>query len=127
ASEALGEVSRRDVTVQPHLGHDTHTHPLLEHRGMEGTFNVVPDSSHKPYLVAHFAKVEAKVRGRSSGDQIILIPKKMEAENFTDADGASVVITANRQRPTFAETAEVYVEITPEGYAAYDPINLINI
>ena len=123
------------VTVQPHLGHDTHTHPLHTHRGRTGEFVVVPDSSHRPYIIDHFVELEASytdegapsAEALTGRDRILLRPKVVEAENYTEADGARLVVTANRQLPTFAEETEVFVELGDGGYASLAPVDLYGI
>lgn len=123
------------VTVRPFLGHDTHTHPLLEHRGREGTFVVVPDFTHKPYIIDHFVEVEATYTDRgapgtgslSGTDRILLRPRLVQAENYTGAENVELAVTANRQWPTFAEVTEVFIDVDSDGYVWFEPVNLHGI
>ena len=120
------------VTLQPLLGHDTHTHPLRAHRGIAGTFNVVPDSSHKPYIINHFVKLVASytdeggpgVPQLTSTDEVLLYPNVLQAENTSITQGTELEITANRQRPDFADQTDVYVSMENGGYVAFAPVNL---
>jgi hypothetical protein len=123
------------VTLQPLLGHDTHTHPLRAHRGSTGTFNVIPDFTHKPYIIDHFVRLVASYTDEgaagtpqlTSTDEIKLYPSVVEAENTSINEGAALEVTANRQRPDFAEQTDVYVSMDDGGYVAFAPVNLHGI
>ena len=120
------------VTLQPYLGHDTHEHPLHAHRGNVGTFKVVPDFSHKPYIIDHWVRIVANYADRglpslSASDEATLYPRVVQAENYSDAEGANLVITGNRQRPTFAHETEVYVELEHGEYVSLGAVNLHGI
>ena len=119
----------RDIAVQPYLAHDTHVHPLLRKRGPRGVVQVLPDFSHAPYVVAEYVELEA-VSGQGSSapaaadpSRIRLNPKRLQAENNTASEGAQLVVTANRQRPTFPEETEVFLEMEDGSYVVYEPID----
>ncbi|MGI9175128.1 MAG: hypothetical protein ACR2GR_07410 [Rhodothermales bacterium] len=54
-------------------------------------------------------------------------PRWFEAENYTDGQGARLVVTANRQRPTFAEEPDVLLEFGDEDPTSFVSVNLYGI
>ena len=117
------------VTVQPFLGHDTHEHALHRHRGQVGAFNVVPDPTHKPYVIDQYVRLVARYTDSgtpalTSSDEIILYPSVVQAENRSVGAGDNLVITGNRQRPGFPDETEVYVELEHAEYVSFSAMNL---
>jgi glucose/arabinose dehydrogenase len=123
------------VTLQPKLTHDTHTHALHQHRGNEGTFNVVPDTSHAPYLIDEYIEVVASYTDEgasnaprlTSSDTIRLYPSVVQAEHYMDGEGIGLSTTGSRQSPTWAQDTNVFLEAESGGYARYASVNLHGI
>ncbi|MEZ4699101.1 MAG: ThuA domain-containing protein [Rhodothermales bacterium] len=115
--------------VQPYLGHDTHTHRLKPVHGETGEVTVVPDLSHWPYIIDEFVELEAAPLDPSQGSphRIRLHPRRWQAENYTDAEGAQLVVTNNRQRPTFVDETEVFLEMKSDAYAMFGRADLQGI
>ncbi|MEX2401018.1 MAG: PQQ-dependent sugar dehydrogenase [Rhodothermales bacterium] len=121
-----------EASLQPYLAHDTHRHVLKPVDGRRGVVQILPDLSHAPYLVAEFAELEARFAGEGSvtspsvraDGRVKLNPKLLQAENNTSSSKAELIVTANRQRPTFAEETEVYLEMSNGSWIAYDPVDL---
>ena len=117
------------VTLQPFLGHDTHEHPLHMHRGNTGAFNVVPDPTHRPYIIDRYVRLMASYTDSgtpalTSSDEVILYPNVVQAENRSAGEGDNLVITGNRQRPQFPDETEVYVELGHAEYVSFSTVNL---
>ena len=117
------------VTLQPFLGHDTHEHALHMHRGNVGAFNVVPDPTHRPYIIDRYVRLMASYTDSgtpalTSSDEVILYPNVVQAENRSTSEGDNLIITGNRQRPGFPDETEVYVELEHAEYVSFSTVNL---
>ena len=126
-------VSGDRVVVQPYLGHDTHTHPLQQATGTEGTFQVVPDSSHAPYIEDRFAVLEANytdegarggVDALTARARVVLQPQRKEAEHTTSVRGTERRITGDIRRRAGVLT---FLVAEDGDHVSYAPINLRNI
>jgi hypothetical protein len=115
-----------DVVVQPYLGHDTHTHRLTPAHGTSGLVTVMPDLSHAPYIIDEFLEIDVRF-GAGASERIRLHPRRWQAENYTDAREAQLVVTNNRQRPTFFEETEVFIELGNRSHAVYGQVDLSGI
>ena len=129
AEEGVLVVPGSRVTLQPFLGHDTHEHPLHMHRGNAGAFNVVPDSTHGPYIIDRYVRLmaiytDSGTPALTSSDEVILYPNVVQAENRSMGEGDNLVITGNRQRPQFPDETEVYVELGNAEYVSFASVNL---
>ena len=130
-----GTVLEDQVVAQSYLGHDTHTHALNSHYGLAGQFYVLPDLSHRPYVIDEFAKLDVSytdkgapgVDALTTRDSIVLNPKRMEAETYSDAEGTNLTITEHRGRRTFADETEVFLEVEDGAWIIFSPVNLHGI
>ena len=112
-------------SIQPYLGHDTHTHKLAPQHGTEGLVTIVPDLSHYPYIIDEFVELEAT--SPAGSHRIRLHPRRWQAENYTETNGAKLVVTNNRQRPTFFEETEVFVEMGNNDHIMLGNVDLSGI
>ena len=126
-STNAGTIACDDLVIQPGIGHDDHNHPLEQYSGCTGGFPA-PDG-HGTDGDNVFLVVEARyVDGGGSGvgsligrEQIILRPKRLEAEHYTDQSG----ITVETARDWGGR--ENVGNIDDGDWLAFDPINLHGI
>ena len=105
--------------VSVSLWHDTHEHKKMETKGRKGQIGVESDFSHGPYTMNHYIELEARIW--DDYHRIRLNPRLVEAEHFYLGNGARRVATGSRQKPTFADSAEVYVTYKDGGWATLAP------
>jgi glucose/arabinose dehydrogenase/PKD repeat protein len=124
-----GSIEAQRVIVQPALGHDTHAHPLHEHRGLKGAFSMVHDEGHPPeadlftVLSARYVDSGGPASVRLTGrDELILQPRRKQAE-FASALGEARIEKSND--PDGSEAAVVLER--PGAFASYQPVNLYGI
>lgn len=133
-----GRPDEGSVVVQTYTGHDTHEHPLLQHRGATGEVPITEDYTHVPdiHLLDRFGVLEARYLddGAAGGPpvlataRVILQPKRKEAEHFAENQGAERKTYGKHQaEPDFAETAMATMEVEDGDELVYRPIDLTNI
>ncbi len=121
--------ARNDLEVRAYLGHDTHLHLQHARSAARDTVRFEGDPSHGPYIVDHFAVLEARYRDLDAVQtprRIRLWPQRIEAEHAPAMDDALLTITGNRQRPSFFDSTQVFVTMKAGGRLSLSPIALEN-
>ena len=126
-STEAGTISCNDLVIQPGIGHDDHNHPLEEYSGCTGGFSA--PSAHGTDGDNVFMVVEARyVDEGASGvgsligrRQIVLRPKRLEAEHYTEQSG----ITIETARDWAGR--ENIANIDDGDWLAFDPVHLQGI
>ncbi|TDE00214.1 ThuA domain-containing protein [Jiangella asiatica] len=122
-----GAVDCAEVTVQPALGHDAHSHPLEEVEGCRGTITTVAgghgDDANLFYVItaSYTDHGEAGVDPLTSTTEVVLQPKHRQAEHYDTQSGVA------EQRQEAAEGAYRVGNLATGDWIAFDRMNLRGI
>jgi glucose/arabinose dehydrogenase/PKD repeat protein len=123
-----GQIDCTQVKLQVAIGHDLHAHPILEKNGCEGTFALENVDGHGDdanvftVLRAIYAdKGGDGVPGLEGSQQILLQPKRKQAEHFTENNGASIINNAG------AQGGRRMGAINNGDHIAFNPVDLKNM
>ncbi|WP_233275885.1 ThuA domain-containing protein [Isoptericola variabilis] len=135
-----GDVECSDVVLHTGLGHDTHSHPMEELSGCEGVLQTAADDGHGLdtrlfwTLEASYTDDGGEVGAPLSGhDLIILQPKRLQAQFFTDtgrlpgstSTGDAGVQTEETGDPLGGGLNIGWIE--PDDWWAHEPLSLSGI
>ncbi|MEO3814203.1 ThuA domain-containing protein [Sphaerisporangium sp. B11E5] len=129
------------VKIQAFLGHDSHGHPLDEHQGCEGVLQTLTDSGHGTddnlfyILEATYADGGGAGGARSltGRGQVILQPKRKQAEHFTETGRVAGGVGTDAAGVTAETTtdplggARNIGNIQDGDWWSFSPVNLGNI
>ncbi|WP_083951975.1 ThuA domain-containing protein [Actinomadura rubrobrunea] len=123
-----GEIDCDAVELQVALGHDQHAHPILEKNGCEGTFALENVEGHGDdanvftVLRAIYTDKGADgVPGLEGSHQILLQPKRKQAEHFTENNGTAVINHGG------AQGGRRIGAIHNGDWLAFNPVDLTNM
>ena len=124
-----GTVADDRIFVQPHLGHDTHAHPLEVFFGPEGRCRLLPDAGHDlqsdlfTVITARYTDNGARgVQPLTTREQVVLQPRRKQAEHAGVLNGPRVEKTDD---PAGGGQAIVF---TADGqWASYEPFNFYGV
>ena len=128
-----GSLAPEQVVVQPYTGFDTHMLPLSAQTGVEGTFRVTRDFTHRPdlHFVDRFAVLEARYTGGAADAtpaRVQLQPKQKEAEHVAAVLGARRhTYGVHPAAKEYGATALTVMQVKAGDYVSYAPVNLAGI
>jgi cytochrome c len=124
------------IEVEYVLGHDEHGHPLSETTGCAGVIQTTGESGHGADANV-FGVIAASYTDQggqpgagplSASQEVVIWPKLLQAEHFTDMRGIQTVAQANAgggERVGYTDNPNN--EDGGVNYIAWDPVNLANI
>ena len=123
------------VEIDYLLGHDEHAHPLTDATGCQGTIQTAGEAGHGAdantfgvVAAAYTDKGGAPGAGPLRSDkEIVIWPKLLQAEHYTDMRGIQTVAQANAgggERVGYTDNAGGTEAVN---YIAWDPVDLRNI
>ncbi len=126
-STSDGTLDCARIVVQPGVGHDDHNHPLEEYEGCAGRFEV--PGGHGADAENVFLVVEARytddgaagVGALTGRRQVVLRPKRLEAEHFTRHSGVQVETASDWAG------GESVGNVQDGDWIAFEPVNLQGI
>lgn len=133
-STADGTIDCADVQVQPYLGHDDHAHPLDLYHDCTGTFEIDLGEGHAWHdnywllLDASYSDKGADGAGSlTGGEQIVLQPKRKQAEHFTSSSDVQVVQMGANEGSEQQPGGAVVGHIGHGDWVSYDPVNFTGL
>ncbi len=124
-----GDIDCSEVDINYVLGHDSHGHPLSEATGCSVTLPTVRDEGHDASANI-FGVIDAsytdqgagEIRALTGSDEVVLQPKRKQAEHFTTQQGVATEATTDSQGG-----AVNLSNIDDGDHVSYDPISLYRV
>ncbi|HVK21258.1 MAG TPA: ThuA domain-containing protein [Actinokineospora sp.] len=118
-----GTVNCARVTTQANIGHDAHKHPLGSPiTGCSGSIVATADTEHQNGNAHVIASTEYTDNGGLTGSgQVVLQPKRKQAEFYTNSSGVRVVSQAG------AESGARIGDISSNDWIHFSPVNFAGI
>ncbi|NUT91711.1 MAG: carbohydrate-binding protein [Saccharothrix sp.] len=123
-----GTIDCTRVTMQPNIGHDSHKHPLGSPiSGCTGSFKAEADTEHQNGNAHIIGSAEYTDKGGNGlpaltgSAQVVLQPKRKQAEYFTGSSGVRVVAQSG------AESGSRVGDISNNDWISFKPVNFTGI
>ncbi|MFB9315717.1 ThuA domain-containing protein [Nocardioides plantarum] len=124
-----GAIDCSKVEIDYVLGHDSHGHPLSSATGCDVVLPTVKDEGHDPSAnifgvinASYTDKGATGVRALSGEDEVVLQPKRKQAEHFTTQQGVATEATTDSQGG-----ARNVSNIDAGDYLTFEPISLFQV
>jgi glucose/arabinose dehydrogenase len=126
-----GEISPEKLSIRPQLGHDSHRHVVDRRHTAKNTFKIRLATRHM-FLENLYAALEVSYTDQGASDapalsttrEVIMQPRRKDAVHIHTIHGAERVIEGDYR---LRDTVETYLDVGPEDYVSYAPINLHGI